>query len=38
MIKKLMKKFLLSVSSDSEFWRCVLYKIRNYFESNPDAD
>jgi hypothetical protein len=21
---------------NSEFWRCVLYKVRNYFESNPD--
>ena len=23
---------------DFIFWRCVLYKVRMYFESNPDAD
>ena len=26
----------LSVSSDSEFWRCVLDKVRLHFELNPD--
>ena len=28
----------LSVSSDSEFWRCVLNEVRMYFELNPDAE
>jgi len=26
----------LSVSSDSEFWRCVLNEVRLHFELNPD--
>ncbi len=38
LVSRLRRDPALSVSSDSEFWRCLLYKIRTYFESNPDEN
>jgi hypothetical protein len=29
---------ILPVSSDSQFWRCLLDKVRMYFEQNPDEE
>ncbi|MEN9582452.1 MAG: hypothetical protein RL641_406, partial [Candidatus Parcubacteria bacterium] len=36
LVSRLRRDPALSVSSDSEFWRCVLNEVRMYFELNPD--
>ena len=36
LVSRLRRDPALSVSSDFEFWRCVLNEVRMYFELNPD--
>jgi hypothetical protein len=38
LVSRLRRDPVSASKSDFIFWRCVLYKVRMYFESNPDAD
>ena len=36
LVSRLRRDPISALKSDFVFWRCLLYKIRTYFESNPD--
>ena len=36
LVSRLRRDPISASDSDFQFWRCLLYKIRTYFESNPD--
>ena len=38
LVSRLRRDPISASKTDFDFWRCVLYKVRMYFESNPDAD
>ena len=38
LVSRLRRDPISALKSDFDFWRCVLYKVRMYFESNPDTD